>query len=70
LGDYGAKDGGASPMSAGRAIRNMLPRGLLHFRHIEVSVSIIYRPIAAVLAALATLGIFAMLNLLLHYATR
>jgi len=48
----------------------MLPRGLLHFRHIEVSVSIIYRPIAAVLAALATLGIFAMLNLLLHYATR
>jgi len=33
-------------------------------------VFIIDRPIAAVLAALATFGVFAMLDLLLQYATR
>ena len=38
--------------------------------HIEVSVFIIDRPIAAVLAALAASAVFATLDLLLQYATR
>ena len=70
LGDDARKDGGASPMPAGRGIRNVSPSGLLRFRHIEVSVFIIDRPIAAVLALLATSSVFAMLDLLLQYATR
>ena len=57
-------------MPAGGAIGNMLPRGSLRFRHTEVSVFIVYRPIAAVLAALATSAVFAMLDFLLQYATR
>ena len=57
-------------MPAGGGMRNMLPRGLLRFRRIEVIVSIAYRPIAAVLAAFATFAVFAMLDLLLQHATR
>jgi hypothetical protein len=43
---------------------------LLPFQHIEVTVFVIDRPIAAVLAAVATFSVFAMLDLLLQYATR
>jgi hypothetical protein len=57
-------------MPANGRTLNMPPRGLHHFRHIEVSVFIFYRPFAAVLAALATSGVFAMLDLLLRYAAR
>jgi len=57
-------------MPAGGGMRNMLPRGLLRFRHIEVIVFTAHRPIAAVLAALATFAVFAMLDLLLQHATR
>ena len=70
VGDAAAKDGGASPMPAGGAIGNMLPRGSLRFRHTEVSVFIVYRPIAAVLAALATSAVFTTLDFLLQYAAR
>jgi hypothetical protein len=57
-------------MPAGGGSRNMLPRGLLRFRHIEVAVFITDRPIAALLAAFATFAVFAMLDLLLQYAAR
>ena len=57
-------------MPADGGIHNMLPWGLLRFRHIEASVFITDRPIAAVLAALATSSVFAMLDLLLQYAAR
>ena len=70
LGDAAAKDGGASRMPASGGIRYVSPSELPRFRHIEVTVFIIDRPIAAVLAALATSAVFAMLDLLLHYATR
>jgi hypothetical protein len=43
---------------------------IAHLPHIEVSVFTLYRPIAAVLAALATFAVFATLDLLLQYATR
>ena len=70
MGDAAAKDGGAAPMPASGGIRNVSPSGIFHFRHIEVTVFIIDRPIAAVLAAVATSAVFTMLDLLLQYATR
>ena len=57
-------------MPAGASIPKISPSGLHRFRHIEVSVFIVHRPFAAVLAALATSGLFAMLDLLLRYAAR
>ena len=57
-------------MPASGGIRNVSPSGFLRFRHIEVTVFIIDRPFAVVLAALATSAVFAMLDLLLQYATR